>query len=116
MSMRFDVIRAIQRPNLFFRILDDDDDDETPAEQSTSNGQKPVNTAIPKMNLPIRLLHRIQQLQSENVKAQREVNVMKRKYMELKKRCETMNGTLWLEFIFQIFFFSSDLPLEDLVL
>lgn len=89
--MRFHVPVALQRSESILSILDDDDDDEAPAEQSTSNGQKPAEGAIPKMNLPIRLLHRIQQLQNENFKAQKEINVMKRKYMELKKRCDAMN-------------------------
>lgn len=81
-----------------FRILDDDDDDEALTEpiQSTSNdsnGQKAGGDKARMENLPIRLLQRIQELKNENAKAEREVNVMKRKYMELKKRCEALDAS-----------------------
>lgn len=78
-----------------FRILDDDDDDDAAAQPNAStsndpNAQKSAEEKI--MNLPIRLLHKITQLRNDNAKTQREINVMKRKYMELKKRCETLEG------------------------
>lgn len=90
-----------------FRILDDDDDDEELTEpiQSTSNdnnGQKGGGDKGRMGNLPIRLLQRIQELKNENAKAEREVNVMKRKYMELKKRCEALDASKWLKFVVKL--------------
>lgn len=83
-----------------FRILDDEDDDETSVEpiQSTSNEKNSQQAGGDKMrmrNLPMRLLQRIQQLKNENAKAEREVNVMKRKYLELKKRCDALDAPMW---------------------
>lgn len=82
-----------------FRILDDEDDDEASAEpiQSTSNdenGKQAGGDKIRMRNLPMRLLQRIQQLKNENAKAEREVNVMKRKYAELKKRCDALDAPI----------------------
>lgn len=85
-----------------FRILDDDDDDNdddnctsaTPTlstSNNNKNGQTPVDDKTELKNLPIRMLQRIQQKKNENTKAQREVNVLKRKYLELKKRCDAMS-------------------------
>lgn len=83
---------------VLFSILDDDDDDDDgsgQSNQSTTNGKNNrEKSADDKLtNLPIRLLHRIQQLRNDNAKAEREVLVMKRKYHDLKRRCDAISGS-----------------------
>lgn len=111
--MGFSFIKIKQNQIFFFlgvcfRILDDDDDDNdddnctsaTPTlstSNNNKNGQTPVDDKTELKNLPIRMLQRIQQKKNENTKAQREVNVLKRKYLELKKRCDAMSESHWIK-------------------
>lgn len=49
-------------------------------------------------SLPKKILNRIQLLKTSNEKLRVEIDLLRRRYLQVKKRCDTLNGAIdWLD-------------------